>query len=186
MKTYFLLLIALLLSTFLSATPNTIIFREAAAKGDTTQTLKLVLQEKPDYPVLYKKTNLEERWLIQLYKDGGDGVISPLDDQGKPTGDDMIVNHPSHLQSSQGLYFAISYIWTMNGITFYEPGQTEDAWQGDKVYLRIFNNTSIEEANKYIVSHSLFTVPPTNTVVMYIPDFGWDEKGWINFRKQKD
>ncbi len=186
MKLYFLLILAQLLVGTIAAINTTVLFREIAAKGDTTQTLKLILKEKPDYPVAFVKVPEKGRWLIQLYKDGGDSIISPLDNEGNPTGDDILINHPSHLQSSQGLHFTISHFWTMNGINFFPPGKNQDAWQGDKVYLRIFNNSSIEEADKYIVSHTLFTTPNSNEVVAYVPDYGWDARGWISFRIQKE
>jgi len=162
-----------------------VVFRERVEKGDTTQLLKLVLKEKPEYPVQFVKTPKEIRWVMQLYKDGGDGIISPLDSLSNPTGDDILINHPSHLNASQGIYFAVNYMWVSNGISFYPKGESKDAWQGDKIYLRIFNNTSIDKADKYIVSHTLYQVPVANAAVEYAPDYGWDTRGWISFRKNK-
>lgn len=184
MKGKILLLLALLfvLSGYLVAQPIFITFREMADKQSVAATCSLVLQEAPEYPVGFVKTPVEERWLIQLYKDGGDGKINPLDKLGKPTGDDIMVTDSTHFNVSQGLYFAVPYVWMMSAFRFFAPGEEGEVWQGDKIYVRIFNNTSLDKADKYVVSHTLYTIPASNDVTSYVPDYGWDARGWISFR----
>ena len=187
MKTYILVILILLLTSILSVANASVVnimvfFKDIAPQGDTIQTVQLILKEIPDYPVKFTKTPEESRILMQLYKDGGDGIISPLDSLGNPTGDDIIITHASHLWASQGIQLAIRNKWVSNGISFYPSGDKDDAWQGDSVYFRIFNAPTIKTATKYIVSHSLYTVPNTNTVLTYVPTYGWDKKGWVKFR----
>ena len=167
----------------LTADMNIVIFRNIVAHDDTTETLKLVLQEFPDYPVTSENTPREEQLIIQLYKDGGDGIINPLDEQGNPTGDDVMITNPVHNLSKQGLFFKVPFAWLMNVLVFNAPDEEGEAWQGDSIYLRIFNSTSIETATKYLVSHTLFQIPSENTTVNYTPDYGWDARGWFEFRK---
>lgn len=174
----------LIFSTVLSAIPSIVVIREVAEKESVCTTLQLVQIENSDYPVGMIKQTDKKGWRVQLYKDGGDGVISPLDAKGNPTGDDQIVTDPFNVNSAQKLVFPIKRVWLMNGYKFADADSAGQVFISDKIYVRVFNNASISKADKYLVSHSLYTVPQKNEVVNYIPDYGWDSKGWIKFRNK--
>lgn len=183
-KTRFLFLILMLfVNLSLFSVPTFLVIRETVEKGDTTETCKLVLRENPAYTVGFIRTPIEQRWLIQLYKDGGDGIISPLDSLGNPTGDDIMVTDSTHFKVSQGLSLPIAGVWPMSALKFEEPGSGGQVWHGDRIYIRIFNNASIDKADKYIVAHTLLKIMPANEVLEYVPDYAWDKQGWITFRK---
>lgn len=167
---------------YLIAQPSFVTFREMVAKESVSVTRSLVLKENPQYTIGFVKTPAQQRWLVQLYKDGGDGKISPLDKQGRPTGDDIMVTDSTHFNVSQGLYFAVPHVWMLSAFRFFAPGEEGEVWQGDKIYVRIFNNSSLEKADKYLAPHTLYTIPKSNDVTSYVPDYAWDERGWISFR----
>ncbi|GEM_PF-2486895 len=178
-----LVMVTLLLGMgYLTAQPSFVTFREMVDKESVSATCNLVLQENPKYTIGFAKTPAQERWLVQLYKDGGDGKISPLDKQGRPTGDDIMVTDNTHFNVSQGLYFAVPHVWMLSAYRFFAPGEEGEVWQGDKIYVRIFNGASVDKADKYLVSHTLYTIPAANDVTSYVPDYAWDERGWITFR----
>ncbi len=178
-----MLALILLTGGILYAQNPIVIFREVVPKDESTQTLKLIRMEKPDYPIGSDVPPRDSRWLIQAYRDGGDGIISPLDSLGNTTGDDLRLTDPVHLKVSQGLYFPVEFVWMMAALRFNAGDDDAQAWPGDRIYLRIFNNTSIAKSNKYIVSHSLYVIPETNATISYVPEYGWDKQGWITFRK---
>lgn len=178
-----LVLLIVFAATLLQAQSMMVIFREVTPNGTNAQTLELIRMEDPSYPIGSNVPAKNERWLIQAYRDGGDGIISPLDSLGNATGDDLRLTDPVHLKVSQGLYFALQNVWMMAGLRFTPGDDDAQAWPGDKIYIRIFNNTSIAKADKYIVAHSLYTIPATNASLSYVPEFGWDKAGWITFRK---
>jgi len=183
-KSFLLIPVIMLIFTgMLSAVFSMVVFREITDEGTTCKTLQLVMEQNKKYPVGMDKTHKDFGWKVQLYKDGGDGIISPLDKEGNPTGDDIMITDPFHLNTSQPLVFPITRAWQMAGYRFTARDTTGEAFYGDKIYLRIFNHKDIAKADKYIVSHKLYTIPETNDAVNYVPAYGWDKQGWITFRK---
>jgi hypothetical protein len=178
----FLALLMLIFSTFLSAVTSFVIFRELTMDEASCKTYQLVLAEKSDYPLGKIKQTDKKGWLVQLYKDGGDGIINPLDNKGNPTGDDIMITDPFNFNASQKLAFPMKQAWHMNAYRFAPGDSLGQVSIGDRIFVRIFNNASIAKANKYLVSHKLYTISEGNEVVNYIPDYGWDKKGWITFK----
>jgi hypothetical protein len=162
---------------------NIVTFREVVDPDTLALTRQLVLQQDPEFPIGKLSTPPEKRWLVQVYKDGGDGIISPLDSLGNPTGDDKMLTDPVHMRGTQWLYFPISYAWLAFSLKFYPQGENGQAWQGDKIYMRIFNNVSLNNSTKYLVFKSLYTIPTFNDNVSIIPDYSWDKQGWIPIKK---
>jgi len=140
------------------------------------QTRNLVITEATALGVSYVNNQpVDQRWVVQLYKDGGDGIISPLDPiTHAPTGDDVIAYTNTSSQTQQGVYFLTNTLWTMLSIRFYNDGVTGNTFQGDQVYLRIFNATSIALATKTIVFNILYTIPTaTATADVTSQGLGW-------------
>jgi len=140
------------------------------------QTRNLVITEATALGVSYVNNQpVDQRWVVQLYKDGGDGIISPLDPiTHAPTGDDVIAYTNTSSQTQQGVYFLTNTLWTMQSIRFYNDGVTGNTFQGDQVYLRIFNATSIALATKTIVFNILYTIPTaTATADVTSQGLGW-------------
>jgi hypothetical protein len=134
-----------------------------------------ILEENPSYGVSPLPA-VDVRWIIQLYKTT-DSVIDPLDGNGNPTNDDVMVTDPLNLNATQYLVVldATGRITTL-AIRFY-PG-TSQASQGDKVYLRIFNAHTIASATKYIEFLAPYTVPVANYNLEVDPTYAWT--AWIN------
>ncbi len=181
MKKAYLLLIVLLILTgsTLFAQYIQVTFRDVT---NPNQTKALILQQNPSYPIGSTVPPANERWLIQLYKDGGDNVIDTLNAEGLPAGDDIVCpNEPTTMNTTQGLYFAAVNTWLMNAIRFYPAGSTGVAHQGEKVYLRIFNAPTLGAATKYIQFTNLYTVPSTNATVNIVTSgyawTTWKDKG---------
>lgn len=185
MKKHLLMTVTLLLLLcgVLSALPIMVVFSETVDKTAQTKTYSLIMQENPDYPAGFDKKNAPGRWIIQLYKDGGDDKISPLDENGMPTGDDEMITDSLLFNATQLLDLVVPYTLNLRLIRFFAKGEKGQAQQGDKVYLRIFNASSIEEATKYLVAHTLYSIPYDNVKLSYVPDYAWDKQGWITFRK---
>ncbi len=177
MKTSKLFLIIFMLVTICNifAAFYTITFRETAATGVPTTTRTSVLTQNASYP-LSPLPAAADRWVIQVYK-STDNIISPLNSSGLPTGDDIVT--VTNVPSTQGLVFATTNVWLMSSLRFYDDGVTGNTYAGDKVYLRIFNASSIASATKYIESTSLYTIPSANATVNYIPTYGWSS--WVTF-----
>jgi hypothetical protein len=134
-----------------------------------------ILAEYPTYTTIATG----DKWLAQLYKDGGDNVISPLDNSGNPTGDDIMVTDALNANATQYVTVTLAagnpYV-TLLAIRFY-PG-TSQASQGDKVYMRIFNAHTIAGATKYMASVNLYTVPTSTATVEMDNILGWTAS-WI-------
>jgi hypothetical protein len=177
-----LTLLMLVFSAYLTAATSFVVFREITKDKTNCSTYQLVKQVKPDYPLGKLKQTDKKGWLVQLYKDGGDGIISPLDSNGLPTGDDVMVTDPFHFNASQKLVFPMKQAWQMNAFRFADSDSSGQAFIGDNIYLRIFNSASVAKADKYIVSDKLHTITAGNNVINYAPGNGWSEKGWIVFK----
>lgn len=183
-KSYFLIIcFIVLIGGILKALPIVVGFREYVTQGDSTTTLKLVLNEDPGYPVGFDNNSTDQMWLIQVYKDGGDGIISPLDVNGLPTGDDVTATDTLMFNPKQRLKLRVPYAFNLQPLRFFAHGEKGQVQQGDKIYVRIFNNSSLDKANKYIVAHTLYSIPYDNIRTEYVPDYAWDKQGWITFRK---
>jgi len=82
---------------------------------------------------------------IQLIKDGGDGIISPPDENGNPTGDDVLADTTTISDGAGG------------------PGYFYDVKigvsDGEKYYVRSWNAPTVSSATYYGNNISLYTVP---------------------------
>ncbi len=121
------------------------------------------------------------RWRYQYYTDGGDGIISPLDGNGAPTGDDFI-SLATNAYTTGTVSLTPANLWAPTAAIFAEsPGTgntyipTDGGYAGDKVFLRIFNANTIAAATKSMVFTSLYTLTTgtTQTISPYIPAYAW-------------
>jgi PKD repeat protein len=165
----FLIMFALiyLIITLLEGVPVTISFR------DTSQaTRNLVLQEDPAYPNATPTTY--PRFYVQFYK-SVDDIINPLSIYGQPTGDDVALTNTG---GNQTLALGPTGLWYANGLICPDPIANPVPTvayhsSGAKVYIRVFNSTSIATATRYFSSTSLYTILSATTNVTYIPTYGW-------------
>ncbi len=176
---FMLIMIGNMFAAFINLT-----VREVQTGPMVTLTRAKILLESPTYGT-GTQPPLADRWVIQYYT-SPNGVIDPLGTDGLPTGDDFVTAFYNGT-STQKLVFANASTWLTSTIRVYDDGVTGNTWQGDKVYLRIFNSNSIATATKYIQSTALYTLPTGATTLNYIaqrpavaPDYGWSD--WI----QKD
>jgi hypothetical protein len=129
-----------------------------AFRDATVGTRDLVRLEDPAYPNATPTTYA--RYWVQLYKDGGDGIMSPLDGLGNPTGDDILATCQSHLSGAfYPLAFGPAGAWAPSAFIFADAGGPGNTWKGDNVFVRIFNGTTIAGATKTIVFNGFYTVP---------------------------
>lgn len=162
----------LMIAGIVFATPVQVAFKDLS-----TVTLAVVHEEDPTYPI-GTSIPVDRQWLIQTYVTY-DSAIDPLDENGLPTGDDLAIT--GQVNSSFGLKFLNNGYWGSSATTFNDPGGAGSAFQGDKVYCRIFNSTSIATATKYIVMTSLYTVLTTTPQsVQVTPAYGWSPWTWIS------
>jgi len=179
MKYSNLLFIVVLLTVAgtLFAAPITLTFKDA-----TTATRALVWAENPSYPSPTPTDGSYSRWAVRVYK-STDNVIDPLGSDGLPTGDDVAVTNTG---STQFLGFGPTGGWTGNtpSLICPDPIATPDPnvayhTSSNKVYIRIFNSTSIATATKYFQATSLYTILSANATITYIPNYGWSS--WVTF-----
>jgi hypothetical protein len=159
--------LTLILLSLLEAVPITVTFR------DTSQaTRNLVLQEDPAYPNSTPTTY--PRFYVQLYK-SVDDIINPLSMYGQPTGDDVALTNTN---GNQTLAFGPTGTWNSSGLICPDPianplPNVAYHSSGAKVYIRVFNSTTIATATRYFSSTSLYTILSATTNVIYIPSYGW-------------
>jgi hypothetical protein len=179
MKTTKLLLVLTLLFMvgLVSAQYIQVTFKDQSPAPNVTRTL--VMNRAAELGFSYVNNQpIANRWVVQLYTDGGDGIISPLDPVTKlPTGDDFIA--VTNAATTQGVNFLTNTLWTMYSIRFYDPGTTGNTFKGDNVYLRIFDATTIDAAIKVLTFTGLYTVPfATATCDVATTGLGWAP--WAN------
>jgi hypothetical protein len=164
-----------------------LIFAQTSAIGfrDTTQgTKNLILLQDPSYP--NGSAVYGNRFLVQMYK-SIDDVIDPLSSNGQPTGDDIQSTLSSPPSGNMSLLFTLSGTWSPSNFVIAANGSTGNTWRLDKVYLRIFNSTSITTATKYIQFNGLYTVPESNFTpsILVAPINNWNTTigtgGWVSF-----
>lgn len=170
-----IVLLALVLMAFsfaaLEAKNTMIAFRDT-----TSYSHDLVWMEDADYPV---NASAERRWIVIAYL-SGDDVIDPLSEDKLPTGDDIvnpfITNKPGHIagQLANGLIFGpaeYNYPLIIGG-SLITP-----QYFGKKLYLRIFNAPSLDDATKYMEFDGLIEVKEElNPVILDVqPNYGWKQ-----------
>lgn len=162
-------------------------FNDVVLVEGKSATLVKIHQENPAYPLGTTEAlnPAAQRWVIQLYHAGTNNAIDPLNEDGTPGGDDIQVSIAPHVNATQGLTFSTTGRWQPSGIRVYTAGESAGSdviqvYQGDKVFIRIFNNTSIATSTKYMQ----FLVPWTiqmnwNAVPVIANGLGWSD--WISF-----
>ncbi len=118
------------------------------------------------------------RWRWQWYKDGGDGVISPLDPVTHgPTGDDVICTGAVDPPNTNGVVgLSPTGAWTPSAITFNPPGSPGgNTTDGDRVFIRIFNNNQIAAATKSMTFTALYTITADalQNITPFVPAYAW-------------
>lgn len=147
-------------------------------KDATQGTLNLVREEEPTYPTATPTDYA--RWRVQLYT-STDGIIDPLDENGNPTGDDVLASPHSPTTGHVTLSFGPTGALNISNFVFAQPGGLGNCWWGgSNVYVRIFNAPEINNATKYIVFNNMYTTPTSNTQVQIpnAPINGWS--AWTN------
>ncbi len=176
---FMLIMIGNMFAAFINLT-----VREVQTGPMVTLTRAKILLESPTYGT-GAQPPLADRWVMQFYT-SPNGVIDPLGTDGLPTGDDFVTAFYNGT-STQKIVFANASTWLTSTVRVYDDGVTGNTWQGDKVYLRIFNSNSIATATKYIQATALYTLPTGATTLNYIaqrpavaPDYGWSDWTEIN------
>jgi len=181
-KTTFLLIVLMLITlTSMFALTGAVRFIDAAASPLTKAVLDIeaVPLLGAGYTVTFPTS--ANRWRYQYYRDGGDGIISPLDANGAPTGDDLIAT-ATNAYTTGTVALSPGNVWQPTAAIFAEyPGTgntyipTAGGYTGDKVFLRIFNANTIALATKSIAFTALYTLTTatTQTIQPYIPAYGW-------------
>ena len=145
-------------------------------QSNPNQTHDLVIKRASELGLEYPNRPAEEhQWIVQIYKDGGDGIISPLDPKTYlPTGDDEIA--VTNEDAAHGVFFLTDTLWTMRSTKFFKDRATGNTFPGDLVYLRIFDASEIAKAKKCITSKALYQVPSTTSLKdVADQDMGWSD-----------
>jgi len=170
--------IALFIFGALFAAPVQVTFKDTNA---ALVTRNLILQENTAYPT-GTGIPVNQQWIVQSYV-SYDDVIDLLDANANTTGDDVMITGQTN--SSFGLKFLNNGYWGSSATTYNEAGGAGTAFQGDKVYVRIFNSTSIATATKYIVFTALYTVGTTTPQsIQCTPTYAWSP--WITIAPVAD
>lgn len=178
-KIKFLLIFIVLLSVGIAFAQNVAVgFKESSS---ATRTLvNLEFGTPPGYPTGYPYPTPATgfgKWYIQFYTDGGDGIISDVDSNGNPGGDDMLSTGIAN--TVQYLSFGPTGGLVMSSSTFTPVGGAGNTHPGSRIFLRIFNDTSIAAADKYFNFTGLYTITTATTQnVNILPTYGWSS--WIS------
>jgi hypothetical protein len=154
-------------------------------QSNPNQTRDLVMKRAAELGITYVNRPAEEQqWVVQIYKDGGDGVISPLDPKTLlPTGDDVVA--VTNEDTTQGAFFLTNTLWTIRSTKFFKDNATGNTFQGDMVYLRIFDASDIAKATQCITFKNLYKVPAVTALVdVSSQEYGWTD--WEPIRKAED
>jgi hypothetical protein len=136
-----------------------------------------ILAENPSYTTL----PADQKWLVQLYEDGGDQVVSPLDASGNPTGDDVLVTDVT-LNQNSAQYVTLTMVTTnpyvnLLAIRFYPT--SGQVMQGERCFLRFFNAHTIAAATKSFAFNTTYLVGTSNFTVEMDNIAGLGE--WVTF-----
>ncbi len=173
------ILIMSLAATFVFAQIKAVNFRDGSYGPRTQAVLNIECQALfgQDYTFTFPTTG--NKWRYQWYKDGGDGIISPLDEFGNPTGDDVVsVGSVGESGNTQGVVsLGPNQCWNPSAATFqptYAP-YPKNTIMGNRIYLRIFNAPTIAAATKSIAFTALYTITAANNQLIspYIPTYAW-------------
>ncbi len=175
---YLLVFTALLSIGLLFAQPCTVRFYDSSGTNQTKAALDLEAIPLLGAPYTSSFPTSANRWRFQWYKDGGDGVISPLDPVTHgPTGDDeLAVGNvtPGNTQGVVGL--APTGAWSPAAAGFDPVGSAlGNTHQGDRVFIRIFNHNQIAMATKSMAFTALYTITTTTnqTISPFVPSYAW-------------
>ena len=154
-------------------------------RDGTTGTRTIVRLQDPAYPNSTPTTYA--RFLVQLYK-STDAVINPLGLDKLPTGDDIASVTSGNATGSLMLSFGPTGTWAPSNFVFQGQGSTDgNTFQGDFVYVRIFNASTIAASTAYLQFNGLYTVPVANATpsILAAPINGWNTTigtgGWQTY-----
>lgn len=176
----------LILTILLLSTLGVLVAQNAIVGFSNTSrvTYDLLNLEYPGgaYP---RGTSAAGRWMVQFYKDGGDGTIAALDPITKlPLGDDEPLTNTNNNQLVS-IATNPTYGWaTGAGVIFPPTATAVNGLIGDQVYGRIFNSDAIATATKYIVFNGMYTVLSTTNqtcnILTNLTPAGWSAWTEIN------
>ncbi len=164
-------------AAFAQTTPVTVRFYDSSGTNQTKAALDLEAIPLLGAPYTNTFPTSANRWRFQWYKDGGDGIISPLNADGTPGGDDEIATGntiPGNTQGTVGL--APTGAWTPSGAGFDPAGSSSgNTHVGDRVYIRIFNHNQIASATKSMAFTALYTITSTGlqNISPFVPSYAW-------------
>ena len=129
---------------------------------DTTGTTYATLSA--EYPGgAYPLGTAAGRYKVVYYNAGANGVIDPLDTDGNPTNDDVLINNGTNPQDVTCAPPGV-HGWTQTvGYTVPETG-TVNTLVGHNVFCRIFNSSDLSTATKYIQPANAYVILPAPTV----------------------
>ncbi len=178
-KIKYLLMFALLLQIcFAFSQSVSVRFRDVStpALPLTQAALNVECQAQFGQNYTFTFPTVANRWRFQWYKDGGDNVISPLSEYGLPTGDDIEAIGLFNPGNTTGTVFLTPVqTWVPSSAIFTYAGGAGNTFIGDKVYIRIFNASTIAAATKYMSFTSLYTITTigTQTIQPFVPAYAW-------------
>jgi len=132
-------------------------------------------------------TGVPDGWICQIIIPGLDGVIDPPNTDGSPGGDDLLCNGGgnnfwdftwnSSWTGIQGQHYGtVQFLWPNTG-----QGTEPCANVGENFYLRLFNNTTVATATKYLNS-ALFLLPAANGDLYFNTTAYWDYGTQFNWQ----
>jgi hypothetical protein len=182
MKAILMILVMILLTTsMLLAVPITLTYRDTS-----TATRSLIWTELPTYPSPTPTDGSYDRWIYKMYKTT-DNVIDPLDSNGNPTGDDVLATNyiqQGFVDNEGKLNLGPTGGFTVNSpaLNAYDAGASETLIYhsiGQKIYLRVFNSSSLATATKSIAWATPLTVLSATATINFTPTPGWSAVGWV-------
>jgi hypothetical protein len=157
------------------AVPITLTYRDT-----TTATRTLIWAELPTYPSPTPTDGTYDRWIYKMYMTT-DSVIDPLDANGNPTGDDVLATNyvQQGFADNQGkVNLGPTGGFTINSpaLNAYDQGASETLIYhsiGQKIYLRVFNSSSLATATKSFTWAAPVTVLSATATINITPTPGW-------------
>jgi len=174
---YLIVCVALLISVgFLFAQPVSVRFADAGGSPLTKAALDLECVPLLGQGYTVNFPPAADRWVYQFYRDGGDGIISPLDPVTHgPTGDDQIATG-TNTYTTGPILIGPTGLWSPTAAVFNPVGSTGgNTFVGDRIFLRFFNAPTIAAATKSMAFTQLYTITSSSpqNVSPYIPQYAW-------------